>query len=355
MLKALYYPHTDITSPVIIKNALLLWDSIETIVPQQAWTPKRLQRNKLFNEAVDIVVRPRVPSAAERRDAHRNLVRLTDSGFVTSLMLRSPPSWQGRQYLIYPSKFLHQTWRMLQSGGMANWVVAARDYGVPPAVGLLMMSILADSCAGTQIQKVTDRVEAYSWLSEHYAGVLGRPHVTGLDASQVAPNYDRLVTLSLEALDAREIPLRKLVELRKRESRRGGTDYSAMRRRYLKHLQAHVKRIGTEARSATDVRELNRQFQEEMKQDLADLKNELGTASLKTLLSNKVALSAVIAAGCLISPAAGLTALSTKLVGIGVVPLLKAAVEYRGARRAALKRHTSSWLFLAGQGRLTLH
>jgi hypothetical protein len=33
VLKALYYPHTDVTSPLILKNALLLWDSLETIVP----------------------------------------------------------------------------------------------------------------------------------------------------------------------------------------------------------------------------------------------------------------------------------------------------------------------------------
>lgn len=32
MTKALYFPHTDIGSPVIIKNALLLWDGIETII-----------------------------------------------------------------------------------------------------------------------------------------------------------------------------------------------------------------------------------------------------------------------------------------------------------------------------------
>lgn len=354
MSKALYYPHTDITNPLIIKNALLLWDSIETIVPQKKWTPKRLQGNKVFNEAVDIVVRQRVPSSTEQRDAHNKLMKLTETGLLTSLMLKSPHSWRGRRYSMFPMKFLDQTWRMLQREGMANWMVAAKDFGVPPAIGLLMMSILADACAGTQVQKVTDRIEAYSWLSEHYAGVLGSQHVTRLDASQVAPNYDRLVTLSLEALDARKIPLQKLVEMRKRESRRGGTSYKAMRRRYLKHLRAHVKRLGTEAHSAKDVRDLNQQFKEEMVEDLADLKNELGTASLKTLFSNNILLSTVIAAGCFISPVAGLTTLSTKLVGIGVIPLLRAAVEYRGARRDALKRHTSSWLFLAVKGRLTL-
>ena len=33
MLKALYYPHTEVGNPTILKNALLLWDSLETIGP----------------------------------------------------------------------------------------------------------------------------------------------------------------------------------------------------------------------------------------------------------------------------------------------------------------------------------
>lgn len=36
-MKALYYPYTNITNPHILKNALLLWDSVETIVPFQKY------------------------------------------------------------------------------------------------------------------------------------------------------------------------------------------------------------------------------------------------------------------------------------------------------------------------------
>jgi hypothetical protein len=67
-----------------------------------------------------------------------------------------------------------------------------------------MMSVLADVCAETHIQKITDR------------------------------------TLSLEVMDARAIPLKKLVEFRKREQRGSGSDYSGMRRRYLAALQKHI-------------------------------------------------------------------------------------------------------------------
>lgn len=354
MLKALYYPHTDITSPVIIKNALLLWDSIETIVPRPGWRPQRRPGEKLFNEAVDLVVKPRVPTSDERGVAHKSLVDLIRSGVPLSLVRSSPRSWRHREFLLYPEKFLDETWHLLHRGGMARWVGSESDYGVPAAVGFLMMSILADCCAGTQVQKVTDRVDAYSWVSEHHARLLGSQHVAGLDVSQVAPAYDRLVSLSLEALDAREISLGKLVDFRKREQRRGGRDFSAFRRRYSDRLQSHLARIGKQGKSPADVRELKRQFQEEMKQDLADLKTELGLATARALFSKEIALSALALAGSLTAPIVGLTALATTVGGIGVIPLMKTAVEYRGARREALKRHTMSWLFLATRSRLTM-
>jgi len=355
MMKALYYPHTDVTNPLIIKNALLLWDSIETIVPRPRWTPRRLQGNKVFNEAVDLVVQPRVPTTSERHEAHDVLQRLNENGKVGLLLKMSPPAWRSREFLIYPEKFLEQTWHLLEREGMARWVAGYHDCGVSPALGFLMLSFLADACAGTQIQKVTDRVDAYAWLSEHYADLLDRPYVKGLDVSQVAPAYDRLVTLSMEVLDARAIPLRNLVEFRKRESGRGGADYIAMRRRYLKALQSHLKRIGTEVRSSGDVRELDRQFKEGLKEDLADLKEELRAASLKTLFSKEVALSALISAGCLLSPVAGLTELASDVGAIGVIPLLKAAVDYRGTRRAAIQRHVTSWLYLASRRGVRLY
>ena len=250
MLKALYYPHTHIENPVIIKNALLLWDSVDTIVPRKDWVSERPTVDRDLREAVDLVVTHRVPDATERQEAHHVLEELARRGTLSSLVQTSPSHWRRSDYLIYPEKFSSETWRMLEGGGMARWVASESDYGVPAAVGFLMMSILADICAGTQIQKITDRADAYSWIAERHATLLGSQYVRGLDVSQVAPNHDRLVSLSLEVLDGRAVPVRKLVELRKRELRSSGTAYSAMRRRYFRALQEHLARVGKEARSA---------------------------------------------------------------------------------------------------------
>jgi hypothetical protein len=127
-----------------------------------------------------------------------------------------------------------------------------------------------------------------------------------------------------------------------------------MRRRYLQTLESHLERIGRDAKSASDVQELDRQFKEELKQDISDLKAELGLANRKTLFSKEVTLSVLILAGSLISPVAGLTSLASQVGGVGIIPLMKAAVNYRSSRRDALKKHTMSWLFVGKQGRIAL-
>jgi hypothetical protein len=354
MQKALYFPHTDIQNPVILKNALLLWDSVDTIVPRQNWRSHHKPPDKLISEAIELVVTRKVPNQVERRDAHHILEESVRTGFISSLVEQSPGEWRKPNYLIYPEKFLSETWGLLQKGGMAYWVASERDFGVPAGVGFYMMSILADVCAGTQIQKITDRTDAYEWLGRQHARALGSQYVTGFDASQVAPAHDRLVSLSMDVLDGRAIPLKKLVELRKRELRSSGAAYSEMRRRYFSALQEHLKRIGQEARSASDVKELDRQFKEGLKEDLTELKAQLGTASLKALFSKEVVLTTLIIAGSFVAPIAGLTALAAQVGGIGIIPLAKAGVDYRAARREALQKHKMSWLFLAKQPRLSV-
>ncbi len=352
-LKALYFPHTDVTNPVILKNALLLWDDVETMVPERRWVPRRDGLTDEMREAAELVVKHRVPRDSERRAAHQAVVKLVEDGTVTSLIgapkVPGQYRYQEADYLIYPDKFLQKTWRQLEERGLARWVDNAQDYGVPPALGFLMMSILADACAGTQIQKLTDRADAYNWISATYAKALKSQLVTSLDASQVAPAYDRLVTLSLEVLDARAIPLERLIAMRKRELAEGGHDYSDLRRRYLKTLQLFLKRISTDAKTPGDLRELERQFKEDIKGDLRTLKQELRIAGVKSLLSKEVGLAALLIGGTLTAPLLGVTSLPMEISGLGVIPLGKAALELGGTRKEILRKHNMSWLYLGSK------
>ena len=46
----------------LLKNALLLWDDVDCIVPEGALVPEASTKSKLLVEAEEILVRSRVPS-----------------------------------------------------------------------------------------------------------------------------------------------------------------------------------------------------------------------------------------------------------------------------------------------------
>lgn len=86
---------------------------------------------------------------------------------------------------------------------------------------------------------------------------------------------------------------------------------------------------------------------------MSDLKDDLGIATSK-LMSKDVVVPVLLLAGSFIAPIAGLTALATTVGGLaGTIPLLKAAIDYKAAKRDALRKHTMSWLYVAKQRRIT--
>jgi len=200
MLVALYYPHTIIRSKNLIKTALLLWDSVECIVPEPDWHLEKPFKEQSYNEAIELIVRPHVPNSQQRSRAHADVNHFLQEQGSQFFLQNALRNHYHRDFSIFHDKFLNTTWHRLESHGLARWDDTSMDYRVPPALGLLMMSSLADACAGTQKQKVTDRVLAYSLLERAKATLVGAPYVEGLDASQVAPELNRLVTLCLRVL-----------------------------------------------------------------------------------------------------------------------------------------------------------
>jgi hypothetical protein len=118
MLTALYYPHTRIKNAGLIKNALLLWDRIEYISPNLDWQPAPVANAPHLNRAVDLIVRPYLPSAEEKRLAHEAILELANSNL---------PEWffvdqvdESLQYDMYHEKFLTETWDVLQDSKLAK-------------------------------------------------------------------------------------------------------------------------------------------------------------------------------------------------------------------------------------------
>lgn len=355
MPSALYYPHTAIRDPKLIKTALLLWDDVTCIVPEPQWKPPTVFKQRILNEAQALITRYHVPSPAQKRSAHNDVCEFLDeegSRFLIANALGS--RFPNRYFSMYRDKFLHETWYMLEHQGYAHWDAMSSDYGVPPVLGLLMMSSLADSCAGTQYDKVTDRLDAYALIQRTRAALLGAPYVEGLDSSQVAPHLQRLVTISVRVLDARRIPVAKLLAMRKREAKSSTADFRKMRVRYFTALRTYADRIVNHAQTTEDVKAIEREFQLDMRDDLKSLKKELGLVSFESLFSKEMALTVLALAGALIAPIAGVTTLAATLKGIGTVPLVATAIKHKKERRKALLAHNMSWLYCAKLGRIAV-
>lgn len=165
MRSALYYPHTEIRSPELIKSALLLWDQLEYIVPQKNHCPK--YKDKWAAAAIELIGKAHCPTDHEKA--------LTEAQIQDFVKRPLPPCFyytsarvSKNDYLIYPQKFSYKVWDALREAQLAGPPLppsADSDYPLQEATGLSIMAILADCCAGETFQRVTDRGAAYATLT----------------------------------------------------------------------------------------------------------------------------------------------------------------------------------------------
>ena len=113
---ALYYPHTQIRSPRLLKTALLLWAHVECIVPRRG--EERERRTREIEKAEALIVRRRVPSSAHKQQVQAALGRILQNGVPAWTHAAMAP--HGRPYLMYPDKLDDETWRLLVSHGLAS-------------------------------------------------------------------------------------------------------------------------------------------------------------------------------------------------------------------------------------------
>lgn len=334
---AQYYPHTRVHSESLLKTALLLWDHVDCIVPDGNFVPEKSKRSKLLLEAEEILIRSRVPSVVEKRRVHSKVEELLKDG-VPRWLHRDLQGADSRHYLIYPEKLAWQTLRLLKEAELAEAISGeGRNVRVSPSLGLWLMSMLAEECAGTTHIRVTDRTQSYTWLMGVMTEACGGQFVD-IDGVYLGRNLDRLVTAAIYTVNTDGIPLKKLVELRKKELKGSSDDYAAFRRSYLQRIRTYVEQLNVCGLSDHDIGEIHRQYRQEMSNDLRDLRRDLDVAAGAVLDSRAIGTAVLAVAGSAITPLAG-------IVGAGA--LIHQGQKYLQARRAALKSHAMSWLFLA--------
>ncbi len=204
-------------------------------------------------------------------------------------------------------------------------------------MGLSVMSILADSCAGTQKRLVTDKVKSYRAVHEAITALHG-----GTFGTANPLEHERLVTISLKVVDPSRFSLARLVDYRKREER--DASLRDLRHNYLKKVDSFAARAAAGQHDG-DKREIERQFELEVKDDLRHLKEALRMKAESTLLSKEVGVGVLAAAGVM-TP----VAVPAALLGVGA--LVKRAIAYRAERRQVFRDNAMSWLFQLQGGRV---
>lgn len=329
MYTALYYPHTRIEDRGILKAALLLWDSIEFIAP---WPDFRARsEDSEVQAALDLIARPYYPSNHERKITHDLVLDLVTSPLPTSFLLKSAA--EEDLYPIFPQKFLPETWHALSETKLAipKTVGEYEDWVTSKNLGLAIMSLLAEACAGTEKRTVTDRVKSYSLLMQSLA------HIHGGEYGKVSNDVERLVTISVKMIDPGGFSLDRLIDFRERES--DDPSFRVLRHNYLNRVDAFIERIRENHGHSGAIREIERQFEQEMQDDLRDLKDALRLKAINTVLSKEVGVGILAAAGMSVSP----IALPSTILGVGA--LLTTAANYSEARKEALRKHAMAWLF----------
>jgi hypothetical protein len=354
--RALYYPHSRLVTQSreyvdlnLLKTSLLLWDSVRIVVPSRGHDllPRKLLRPyspteiKHIHEAFELVIDAHEPSAQEQEDSHAKVRELVEAGlpkWLTFDMERGslPP---GDTYQIYGTKLQERTWSLLRHEEVvrSKTVGAFEDYEMRGALGLCLMTILADACAGSRRQKITNIPDAHAAFTRVTAATLG-----GKPMSKAAPKDPaasvQLATATMPLIDARGAKLSKLVALRKQEGKDGLLP--KLRANYRAELEKAAE--GLESANEEDRRDAISDFHKGMQGDLNELKRTLRLSGSIPLIG---------AFGALV-----LAPFSAPVApGAAAVAALAAIPKFRLDRMATLQKHPAAYLYLAHAPRFQMY
>ena len=311
-----------------------------------------------------------VPRQDEKDRAHHEIMQLIEGDLPTWLQVdRASDDEEHGTYSMFQHKLLPQTWRELERRGVVQFRRHGNldDYVSHTYLGLTLMAILARCCAGTLKHTITDQTDAYGSFLKHleflsggtdeqtgpldlasrrtfqkWLATLGvrRPQIEDLER-------EKLVSITLEVIDAQSLSVDSLVRLRTDHAALG----SELRDNYAKAVEEYIDKLSEPALLETDALTLRDEFLRKMSQDLERLHQELAPIAKKTVLSKEVAVA-------LAAPIVGAATLTSSGVGtilggaLAVGALGKLRTEYRSARDAVLAKHPMAFLYTAKRVRL---
>src|SRR5580698_1704901 len=286
MRSALYYPYITIESEEVLKTALLLWDELHVLAPDNhfPYSP-HFDSEGLLTEAFEVIGRRHVPSGAEKALAHdlieELLVRreLPRSFFFRATSLHDE---HVAIFRIFTGKLMFRTWQMLREAGLAG-PCSDSETSTNPFVGLTIMSILADCCAHCTFTRITDLGAAYASLQSVLAD--GQEQQSEIIKGELVP-------ILVKTVDPKRLGLRRLIDFRKNENAAS----RELRHRLQKHLDEQAGIIAA-SKTPAERAEALRQFECDSHDDLKLLKEALKLNTLRSLGSKEIMTTMVASLG----------------------------------------------------------
>ena len=322
-----------------MRSALLMWDEVKVIVPWEEFRPRH--GRPAMAAAWELVGGTMFPDPVQQRRAHQRIEELLASTAPMDVLYRNDAPASG-DYEIWPQKLLHETWNLLRERRMTPGPLANGDYPFEEQGGLAVMSKLADACAGTTFARWTDRFLAYGLVADR------DPQM----AAQTA-----VVPLTLSLIDASSISIERLIDFRRREqSERRGGDYRTLRHRYADAVVRHVEATRM-VESRNELRQLRREFEDDMRGDLRDLRDALGVGRLDAITS-PVIVTAVVAASSWLATADPVATATAAMAGGGaaraiekVVELFRLRTGFSAKQRKVMADHPMAYLYELNRSR----
>ena len=197
--------------------------------------------SKVEAAAFELIGRKLYPSDAEKLLAHEMIEDFVSRPLPRAFFLE--PDRAGHDYEMFAHKLLPRTWDLLESSQMARPAFRrGSHFSATAPMGLALMNLLADCCAGSVFARATD---AYASL----AGLLlednpspdmmsERPTNKLFSGIEHAEDSVALVPIALDIVDLSSLTLGQVVEFRRQEQKSVWrcTPYSAsqIRRQYLR-------------------------------------------------------------------------------------------------------------------------
>jgi len=339
---ALYFPHTTPRDKTVLKEALLLWDELEFIIPWDGFVDHHADPDT--RAALEVIGRPIAPSVATKRRTHRRIKQLIGEGLPSKYLFRPGE----RAAPIYADKLARETWDMLLRGEMiagefrlTNRFHSAHSYELSKPLALAIMTILADECAGKTARKVTDAVYA----SDADAAYLTRD--LGGDIECIDPEQETyVVTLPLPVISVHDVSVTQLTVLRQKES-----DFlRELRRNYRREVDKYIDQITASGSYADDIRRITDAFNGAMRERLRELDRMLDRRSKITEFSVMEVLGAGWSAGIAtyLTSASSLAAAlaSVTAIGIGGAFKISGSIPLNEEKREEVQRkNPAAWLY----------